>query len=1122
MADAPARLAGDRDSHPTSVLTDDPVVEPAEAPAGESETAGFAQTDAPAGLIALHLLRALKADTQRLVYVARSEAEALGVAEALCALKPEAEPILLPPWDCLPYDRVEPSRQAMGRRMDALRVWLEDGGRNRRLLVTSLDALLQRVAPKQVILAARYSLAVGDAFERDSFTDFVERMGYLADGVVDEPGEVALRDEVVEIFPAGGRLPMRIMLAEDGTIEALRFYDPLSQRTVETREEMVFGPASELVFETREEAEAARAAPACDMERRLLRRYETLVPVLDILPPARLLFAESLLAEDGEGRVESQIALIEDARNAARDLGAAPPAQGSLYLSQADWKETLRAHETEALAPASAHPAQWPTASDLGAWADLVAQRRKAGARLLWTGAHPRFSAWLKRLARRLDTPIDTVADLEAAEAAPKGALMTAALPLADGFSDAETSLEIVTAQDLFGAALQTSETGDAALQPQELGLGDLVVHQDHGLGRLQTLETIEVDGLRTDAARLDYHGGASLLVPMRDFGRLWRYGAASEAVTLDRLHTEAWAKKRAEVSREIDLSARRIAKLTKIRAGIEAPRLVPDKRAFHRFVLRFPYPETRDQTAAIAALLADLGSGRPMNRLICGDVGFGKTEIALRAAAAAAFSGHQAIVVAPTTVLARQHALTFERRFAGTGKRVALLSRLVKPAEIKRIKAGLADGSVDIVVATSAILAKDVHFARAGLLVIDEEHRFGARDKAAMRKLGLGLHVLVMSATPIPRTLQEALVGLQEVSLLTTPPARRRPVRTFLCPFDRATMATALRREKRRGGQSFLVVPEIEEIDAVKEILAGIVPDLSVVVAHGRMPPAAVDEAVVGFAEGRGDVLLSTNLIESGLDVPGANTIFIWRADRFGLAQLHQLRGRVGRGRAQGIAYLLASDDMAEETRERLSVLTAHDRLGDGLAISRRDLDLRGTGDLFGEEQAGHVKVIGTGLYQDMLAAALAGGKAKAADLFATPEIRLGLEGLLPEDYVPDAAVRLNLYARLLKAARIEEIDTLEAEIEDRFGEPPDEARLLLRLSRLSVAARRVGLSTIEGGPLALALTPSRKPPATLVKRLKAAGPLKQKDARLILPLETRDGLDRLARLEDLLGLSG
>jgi transcription-repair coupling factor (superfamily II helicase) len=693
---------------------------------------------------------------------------------------------------------------------------------------------------------------------------------------------------------------------------------------------------------------------------------------------------------------------------------------------------------------------------------------------------------------------------------------MKLACDLEQGFIDGSQNIAVVAAADASSGATSSH----VLLAEPELRIGDVVVHEDHGIGILRNLESIAVEDVSRDAARLEYRDGGSVLVPMEEFGKLWRYGSEPEAVSLDRLHTEAWQKKREKIATDIQSTAGHLARVAKQRQASQAETFIPPRAEFSAFIRRFPFTETHDQAEAIKAVISDLASGQAMNRLVCGDVGFGKTEIALRAAAAVALAGGQVVVIAPTTVLARQHYATFQRRFAGTGIAVGMLSRLVKPAEAKEVKSALAEGEIGVIVATQAILAKDVRFARLALLIVDEEHRFGLKDKQAMNALAPALHTLAMSATPIPRTLQSAMVGVQEVSLLTTPPSRRRPVRTTLATFDSASMRIGLMREYRRGGQSFVVVPRIEDIEEVAAILHKIVPELSVRIAHGKMPGAAIDEAIVSFAEGDGDVLLATNIIENGLDVPRANTMFVWRAERFGLAQLHQLRGRVGRAGAQGMATLLTEDgvELAEETRARLSTLVENDRLGSGLAISLRDLDLRGGGDIAGEDQAGHMKAIGTGLYQKLLAGAVAKLRRHTSATQQRAILNLGLAGTIPADYVSDPAVRLNLYAKLLRVSAPKEIDDLVEEFEDRFGEPPQDVTLLLRTTRLQLVAGRLGFAKLDAGPKALAMTFVAKTPAKVIAVIMKKTGAVRRDDRLIIEHASKTGAERLQFFERIL----
>jgi transcription-repair coupling factor (superfamily II helicase) len=594
----------------------------------------------------------------------------------------------------------------------------------------------------------------------------------------------------------------------------------------------------------------------------------------------------------------------------------------------------------------------------------------------------------------------------------------------------------------------------------------------DHGVARLDGLETMEMEGFDGEAVRLEYAEGQRLLVPAAESGKLWRYGADEGEVALDNLKGGGWERRRAKVTEGLAETARALIQAAAEREAREAPKLVPERAPYERLVARFPFEETPDQARAITDVLTDLASGRPMNRLVIGDVGFGKTEVAIRAAAAAAFAGRQVVVLAPTTVLARQHVRSFQRRFDGLGIEVAHLSRLVTGAEATRVKEGLKDGRVRVVVGTQALLGKGVEFADLCLAVIDEEQRLGHADKEKVRGLLGDAHLLTMTATPIPRTLQSALVGLQDLSVIATPPARRRPIRTLLTERDSAALKQALLRERRRGGQSFVVVPRVEDVKPVAEELRRLLPRFSLRVAHGQLPAKDIDEVMVAFAEGDGDVLLATSIIESGLDVPRANTMVVLRPDLLGLAQLHQLRGRVGRGGAQAYCYLMTEPgaELPSATLKRLGTLQALDRLGAGMAISAQDLDLRGGGELFGERQSGHVRLIGLALYQDLLAAAIRAAKGEPAEAREV-EFQVDAAGGLPRDYIPEAEVRLNLYHRLARTRDAGDVERMEEEIADRFGPAPPKVRTLLRAAQVRALARALGVLRISAGPEAVAL---------------------------------------------------
>lgn len=1062
-----------------------------------------AATQPPAAAVGFRLAQLWTQSGGDLCYVASSERRSEETARALAGFAAGADVLHLQPWDCLPYDRARPSSESMGRRMASLRRMTEPA-KTGRIVVTSPQAVVQKLPPRKIVGAALLTLTRGEVLDREAFERFVLRTGYVIDDRVDEPGEIAIRGNVVEVFPADADAPIRITDAEDGTIETMTRYDPRSQRSLEEIETLQLGPGSEWIAEDADTVDVD--------EHRLGERYDRLETLFDYLPKGRMVV--SPMAHENIAAIHEQIA---EAYSTACDFGEArkPRPVDELYLDAKAWDaacaktEELNVdlYQIEAVPDFSA--VRSPSAS-LGAFIkEQLALKRQ----VIVCGT-PGEQQPLRKILRRQGVE---VSDLDGGLDALDGSagVHMAPFDLDEGFVDARAGLVVIAAADVLGSRLNATQSAQQLLAPVELRVGDVVVHEDHGVGILRDLTQVEVDGVAQDTIRLEYHGDASLLVPVEDFSKLWRYGAEPDAVTLDRLNTDAWFKKRASVSAEIDEAAARLAELAEARLKAEAPVLRPPKAAYQRLATRFPYAETPDQAAAIAAVLEDLGSGRRMNRLVCGDVGFGKTEVALRAAAAAALAGKQVAVVAPTTVLARQHLHSFERRFAGTDITIGHLSRLNSTAENKAVKAQLESGEIRIVVATHAIVADDVSLPELGLVILDEEQRFGAKIKRQLQEMTAGVHMLSMSATPIPRTLQAAMVGLQDASIIATPPARRRPIRTFLVPFDAASARTALLREKRRNGQSFVVVPRIEDIAKVAEELVRIVPDLSIVVAHGELPAKEIDTALLGFANGEGAVLLATNIIESGLDVPRANTMLIWRADRFGLAQLHQLRGRVGRGRAQGVAYLYTAPDeeIAEATRARLSTLEAFDRLGAGFEISARDLELRGAGDLLGEDQAGHLHLIGASLYQQLLEGALRRAKGEETEKRRSAKLNLGASGSIPIDYVPEAVLRINLYARLQRFSRPEEVDDFADELEDRFGERPPEVEMLLDHARFGLKAAALGVTQIDAGPRAIAFTPADK---AVGKRLASNKRLEQAGERLVHKLD--EGAEPLAELSILL----
>ncbi len=1009
------------------------------------------------------------------VYIAADDQRATDIAAIAAALAPDATVVHLPSSDALPGDDSPASPANVGLRVAALRRLRAASASETGpiLLVTTAEATAVRYPEPAMFDAAPPRLAVGDTLDIAAFAATAAEIGYVVDDRIDEPGEIAVRGNVIDIFPADRDTPVRIEFA-DGRITALRDYDPVSQ----------LGLADVAVIEVGRATEPT---------------IEKGVAILAHLPDAAVAFDSG-----ADRRRERFLALAAEGlpgRTANAELVAAR-----------SWDSAVAKREVLALALETTPSPRFIEHRDPVRGFAKVARDVLADSRLVLVGS-PRDLRFLQpRLERTTKIAFTPVADWSEVRAAKPGTAMLLVAPVDRGFST--PGVTVVAGADLLGGRARGDEIGGHSAGTlglsSELRCGDVVVHEDFGIGIVRGIEALPDTG--GDAIVLGYAKDGRRLVPVAEADRIWRYGADADAVTLDALDGSSWQKRRGAIDTAIAESARDLAAIAADRAARTTDPIVPDRAAYERFAAGFAFTETPDQARAIATTLADLASGTPMDRLVIGDVGYGKTEIALRATAAVALSGRQVAIAAPTTVLVRQHIETFARRFDGSGIAVAGLSRLSSAAEKSRVKAGLADGSIGVVIGTGAIAGKGVAYKDLALVVIDEEQRFGAADKAKLHTLGAG-HVLTLSATPIPRTLQSAMIGLQAMSVIATPPARRQPIRTAVASFDDAAVRAALRRERARGGQSFVVVPRIDDMAPLAAKLAKLVPELGLVQAHGKMPATEIDEAMVGFAAGDGDVLLATNIIEAGLDVPRANTMIVHHADRFGLSQLHQLRGRVGRGGRRGQVMLLTDGDatIAEATLKRLRTLQAFDRLGAGFAISARDLDLRGAGDLVGEAQAGHMKLIGIDLYQHLFGRALRLARGEHVDDWV-PELHLDLGGSLPEAWIPEEEVRLSLYGRLARLEDVAALDHFEAELEDRFGTVPDPTRNLLLMTRIRLRASAAGIRRIDAGPAAIALTPQDRRATVPVDDLI------EKNGRWIAQMAIVDPVERAGRIEELL----
>ncbi|MGB9269653.1 MAG: transcription-repair coupling factor [Pseudolabrys sp.] len=1081
--------------------------------------------DGAEGLVFADLARAIAAKKNApaisLAVVCRDGQRMAALSLALTFFAPEIQVLEFPAWDCLPYDRVSPNTAVVGQRMTVLSRLARVRGRDKpSVLMMTVNAALQRVPARDFVATHALSVAPGNVIGMQGIVDWLELNGFVRASTVREPGEYAVRGGILDLFPPGMDMPVRLDFFGDA-LETIRVFDAQTQISEDQLRGLDLVPVAEfqLVTETirrfrigyvaqfgatipddllYEAVSEGRRYPG--IEHWLPLFHDKLETIFDYLPDTPL--ALEHLAEDAAHERFTQITDYYDARRDALKQGGTPPYKPlppeRLYLGEAEWKERL---ETSALARLTPFAVPERDTLDVGARSgrNFAAERAEPGANVfeavgahvlalqaagkrvaiaLWSeGARDRMSHVLADHKLHNLNPVD---NWPQALALPKPTVALAVLGIESGFETEDTA--IVSEQDILGDRLvrphRTARRAENFIaEATSLAPGDLVVHVDHGIGRFKGLQAIEAVGAPHDCLEIHYAGGDKLFLPVENVDLLSRYGSEEATVDLDRLGGGNWQARKARMKSRIREIAGELIKIAAERQLREATRLTVGPGAYDEFCAGFPYEETDDQLAAIDATIKDLGSGRPMDRLVCGDVGFGKTEVALRAAFIAAIGGKQAAVVVPTTLLARQHFKTFSERFRGFPVNVAQASRLVPTAELAKVRAGLADGNVDIVIGTHALLGKNIKFKDLALLVVDEEQHFGVAHKEKLKTLRSEVHVLTLTATPIPRTLQLALTGVRDLSIIASPPVDRLAVRTFVSPFDPITVREALLREKYRGGQAFYVCPRIEDLAGAKDFLDKNISEVRTAVVHGQMPPTVLDDIMSTFYDGKYDVLLSTTIIESGLDIPTANTLIVHRADRFGLAQLYQLRGRVGRAklRAYALFTLPAQKPITLQAERRLKVLQSLDTLGAGFQLASHDLDIRGAGNLLGEEQSGHIKEVGFELYQQMLEEAVmslkAGITAPVADHWS-PQITVGTALLIPEDYVADLSVRLALYRRLAEIEDEHAIDGFAAEMVDRFGKLPQEVEHLLQVVAIKALSRRANVEKVEAGPKGVVLS--------------------------------------------------
>ncbi len=1117
---------------------------------------------APEGYDAQLILNEMRRRDRPVMHIARDDKRLAAMEEALRFYAPDVAILRFPSWDCLPYDRISPQADISAMRMATLATLVHKPPKNY-VLLTTLNAASQKIPKRQVLKNSVFLATVGHRIDEGALRSFLARMGFVQTPTVMEPGDFAVRGGIIDIYPPGEGGPVRLDLFGD-VLDGVRRFDPATQRTTEKLSHIELSPVSEVILDEtaitrfrqnyRIEFGAARTDDALYEAVSAGRKYqgvehwlpffhdglETLFDYVsdvtitqdDQITPVRLARWDSI-ADQYETR---KLAMDQKTK---LDVAYKPIAPSQLYLDDEAWQaktsvnRVLQFHPL----PQSTGPSVIDAGGRIGrnfsperqiekislfsSLADHINAKLSKGPVIVASyseGARERLQGLLEDEGLVNPRPISSIKEVSAA------GVHLAVWGLEHGFEAPEFT--VISEQDVLGDRLirqgrKKRKAENFLTETQSLAVGELVVHVDHGIGRFEGLEVITAAGAAHECLLLVYAENARLYLPVENIELLSKYG--HEEGLLDRLGGGAWQAKKSRLKQRIKDMADRLIRVAAERALRRAPILEPPTGMWDAFSARFPYEETDDQLTAIEDVMGDLMSGIPMDRLICGDVGFGKTEVAMRAAFAAALSGVQVALIAPTTLLARQHAQSFAERFRGFPVEVRQLSRFVGAAEAQITRDGIENGTVDIVIGTHALLAKSVKFKNMGLLIIDEEQRFGVQHKERLKQMRSDVHVLTLTATPIPRTLQLSLSGVRDLSIIATPPVDRLSIRTYVSEFDGVTIREALLREHYRGGQSFFVVPRINEIAEIEEFFKDQLPELTYVVVHGQMAAGQLDQRMNAFYDGKYDVLLATTIVESGLDIPTANTMVIHRADMFGLAQLYQIRGRVGRSKIRAFAYLTTKPraKLTPPAEKRLRVLGSLDSLGAGFSLASQDLDIRGAGNLLGEEQSGQMRDVGYELYQSMLEEAIAKiragemeGLAEVDDQWA-PQINLGVPVLIPENYVRDLDVRLGLYRRLSSLSSKVELEGFAAELIDRFGKLPKEVNTLMLVVRIKAMCKKAGIAKLDGGPKGATIqfhNDKFASPSGLVKFIEnQRGLAKVKDNKIVVRRDWKKDSDKI-----------
>jgi len=1078
-------------------------------------------TNAPEGVDALVSIEIAKAGRD-VLFILPDDATIGRYREFLKFFSPDLDVLEFPAWDSLPYDRVSPSTEILDKRVTALTA-LAQTPKGNRIILTTFSAVLQRIPPRAFFINASMSLVSGECLSIEDLKGFLIYNSYQRVETVHEPGEFAIRGGIIDLFALGEENPVRLDFFGD-ELERIRIFDPVSQLSKSSISSLSLGPASEVSldetsvtrFRSNYRIQFSKSGDDdplyqsisenryhVGMEHWLPLFHDTLETIFDYLPSSCVLF-DHQANEMISSRLEIVYDYFEARKNSVSSglsssfefqdtvYRAIPP--NLLYLDSCKFKAVLKKREVIIFQPFTSLPSQknffdacgksgrnfidvrvQPNSNVFDALRQYVTDELKSGKRVLIAATSKSSCARLITVARehKIHKICEVVSNSEFS-LLDDSVIGVTVLGIEKGFS--KKDLTIISEQDLLGERLTQStrrqrKSHNLIVEASSLTAGELIVHIEHGIARFSGLKVINVGGAAHDCLELIYADNDKLFLPVENIELISRYGSENLNVSLDKLGSTGWQNRKSQMNARIRLLASELIKIAADRELKYCDPITPPSALYEEFAARFPFIETDGQYEAISDVFDDLLKGRPTERLICGDVGFGKTEVGLRAAFTVAMEGKQVAVVVPTTLLCRQHFDNFCERFMDFPVRVEQISRLVSVKKVKEVKKGLVDGSVDIVIGTHALLTKDIEIKNLGLLIIDEEQHFGVSHKERLKKLKSDIHVLTLTATPIPRTLQLALTGIRDMSIIATPPIDRLAVRTFISPFDPVVIREAILRENFRGGQIFYVCPRIADLELISAKLRKITPEIKFSIVHGKMPPKKIEDTVECFYNQEIDLLLTTNIIESGLDLPQANTIIIHRSDMFGLSQLYQLRGRVGRSKIRAYAYLTLTPGkkLTLAAKKRLEVMQTLDGLGAGFSLASYDLDIRGSGNLLGGEQSGHIREVGVELYHSMLEKAVI--EARDSDVESekenwTPQVGIGLAVMIPDTYVSDLGVRMGLYRRLSLIEDKENVDKFAVELQDRFGELPQEAKNLLSIVILKQLCKKAGIIRLEAGP--------------------------------------------------------